>query len=800
MSIHLIGNAHIDPVWLWRWQEGFVEIKATFRSVLDRMKEFDDFKFTCACASYYEWIEENEPSMFEEIKQRIQEGRWQVVGGWYLQPDCNIPCGESFARHALIAQRYFKEKFGVTAKVGYNVDSFGHNGNLPQILQNSGLTNYVFLRPMEHEKSMANSLFTWQGIDGSTVETFRIPVSYGISEETMEYFDQVKEVSEKEGIDCMAFYGIGNHGGGPSIRLLEALHSEKFNDHIFSTPEEYFEAVKEEEKPVLAGDLQHHARGCYTACAEIKKNNRVSENNVLMAESLNILSGELCGTVYPAENLQKAWKNVLFNQFHDILGGCSIKRAYQDASYLYGEAMSITEKAINFAMQKISWNIDTLGDWTLPSRKQPNSMHGRVWMTDGPGTPIVVFNMLPFATKQVVNLSVLATAVTDNEGNPVPMQKIRADRTNGPGDKFMTAFQAEIPAFGYKVYRIYVPEVETEINNQPGFLCGENTVESDVLKIRFGENGGLCSIYDKENDKELLSGETYLALYDEEHCDTWAHNVDAFDKETGHFCFAGSRVLENGQARCVTEVTYKTEKSTAKLYYTVEKGSKKVGVKAVIDFHETHKMLKLKVPFRVDYDKTVCEIPYGYIQREADAKEQPCGKWVAVFDQNGGAVIANDSKHGYDADKNVIGISLLRSAVYADHYGVRDDLCEIMEQGISECEFVIAPCGDETEASRIAYELNMPLRYINETFHKGELKTEYSGLSVSADNIMVTAIKEAADKDGLVLRAYESVGRKTVTEITLFGKRIRTEFAPNQVKTFKVKADGEVSEINFIEE
>ena len=157
-KVHLIGNAHIDPVWLWRWQEGFSEIRATFRSALDRMKEFPEFKFTSACASYYQWIEKMDPEMFAEIKERVKQGRWSIVGGWFLQPDCNIPCGESFARHGLLSQRYFQEKFGVTAKTGYNVDSFGHNAGLPQILKKSGMDNYVFMRPSVEEQGRGRGI------------------------------------------------------------------------------------------------------------------------------------------------------------------------------------------------------------------------------------------------------------------------------------------------------------------------------------------------------------------------------------------------------------------------------------------------------------------------------------------------------------------------------------------------------------------------------------------------------------------------------------------------------------------
>ena len=168
-TLHMIGNAHIDPVWLWQWQEGFHEVKASFRSALDRMNEDDQFKFVSSSAAFYEWVEKSDPAMFDEIKARVKEGRWRVVGGWWIQPDCNIPAGESLVRQALYGQRYFLDKFGVTATTGYNVDSFGHNSMLPQILRKAGLRYYVFLRPMPHEKGLPNRLFWWESDDGARV-------------------------------------------------------------------------------------------------------------------------------------------------------------------------------------------------------------------------------------------------------------------------------------------------------------------------------------------------------------------------------------------------------------------------------------------------------------------------------------------------------------------------------------------------------------------------------------------------------------------------------------------------------
>ena len=177
-KLHMIGNAHIDPVWLWQWQEGFHEVHATFRSALDRMDEYPNFVFTASSAAFYEWIELSDPAMFSEIQQRVMEGRWGITGGWWIEPDCNIPCGESFVRQGLYGQRYFREKFGIQAHTGFNVDSFGHTGTLPQILRKSGIDYYVFLRPMSHEKELPARVFWWQSGDGSRLMAFRIPFAY----------------------------------------------------------------------------------------------------------------------------------------------------------------------------------------------------------------------------------------------------------------------------------------------------------------------------------------------------------------------------------------------------------------------------------------------------------------------------------------------------------------------------------------------------------------------------------------------------------------------------------------------
>jgi len=294
-KLHLIGNAHLDPVWLWRWHEGFSEVLATFKSALDRMNEFPDFKFTSACAVYYELVEKLAPDMFEEIKQRVKEGRWGIVGGMFLQPDCNIPDGESFARHLLISQSFFKESFGLTAKTGYNVDSFGHNAGLPKILSAGGIDNYVFMRPSPAEQGRDEELFVWKSDDGSSVNAYRIPRRYNIDFAAIGILNDLEKKIKNDHLERMAFYGVGNHGGGPTIQIIDAIKGLDLENAAFSTPDEYFDSVGKDDLPVINGDLQHHARGCYSANSYVKASNRKCEQNLLAAEKLCSLAKNLMG-------------------------------------------------------------------------------------------------------------------------------------------------------------------------------------------------------------------------------------------------------------------------------------------------------------------------------------------------------------------------------------------------------------------------------------------------------------------------------------------------------------------------
>src|SRR5680860_42565 len=381
-SMHMIGNAHIDPVWLWDWTEGFHEVVASFRSALDRLDESDDFTFVSSSAVFYAWIERHDPAMFERIKERIEEGRWEIVGGWWLQPDCNIPSGESFVRQALYGQRYFLEKFGHMAKVGYNVDSFGHTAMLPQLLRKSGLDAYVFMRPAPHELGLPSRLFWWESPDGSRVLTYRLPFEYCTWGEELDKHVRRCAGELRDPVDeIMCFYGVGNHGGGPTRQNIESIRrlneDPDLPDLTFSTPDRYFAAVRERgwDLPVVHHDLQHHASGCYAAHSGVKAWNRRAESALVMAETFGALAASQTGRE-PTEDLAHAWHGVLFNQFHDILAGTSLRSAYDDAHDLYGEAL-----AIGGPSTTRSWRLP--GASTRRSRRAP-SRSSRSTRTPGP--------------------------------------------------------------------------------------------------------------------------------------------------------------------------------------------------------------------------------------------------------------------------------------------------------------------------------------------------------------------------------------------------------------------------------
>ncbi|MBQ4353406.1 MAG: alpha-mannosidase [Clostridia bacterium] len=793
-KVYLVGNAHLDPVWQWRWQEGSAEAKATIRSALDRMKEFDEFRFVCSSASVYQWIEEFAPEMFEEVKQRVAEGRFTVVGGWHVQPDCNLPSGEAFARQSLYAQRYFKEKLGVTAKVGYNVDSFGHNCMLPQILKKSGMDAYIWMRPGFHEKDIETDLFAWTSPDGSSVTAYHILNNYGYNfrdlGELEKRMDTLNHVTRTDVDTAPLFYGVGNHGGGPTIRNLEVLRAYQAAHPevalIHSDIHDFFEDVRSSgvQIPVYTEDLQHHAAGCYSTVHRIKDGIRRAETSLTAAETYHMLAAKLCGrTGAITEKMKEAWKQVCFCHFHDSMDGCSIAEVYDDADQMLGMARHTAAVTENNALQTLSWAIGT------PDMEK--------------GLPVVVFNPHSFDADQLVQVNRQYSRVTDADGNPVLSQHVHASSYECYWRRD-TLFKAHVPALGYAVY--YLSDGEpffTESDAKATAFAGHRTanehggtiLENDIYCIRFElYSGYITSFVDKRTGKELITDRAAVpVVVDEYYHDTWSHAKNFFTDQMARFCDAEVTVVENGPLRAAVKVVSRYNNSTLTQYFSLASGSDKLEVRAYADWHEKHKMLKLAWPMAVENPKAYYEIPFGVIERPADSEEEPGLMWTAVRGTDAGWAVVNNNTYSSSVKDGTIYQTILRSPIYGDHGGPRTEESEFTDQGIIKFSYTLMPLGEDfTPVTREAKLLNKPLTNIIETWHTGTLSDKpYSGLTVSAPNVMLSALKRSEDGTGMIIRLYETTGREA--DVTVSGDLLpiplAVKFTPWSVNTYYL-ADG----------
>ena len=780
-QFYFVGNAHLDPAWMWRWQEGSAETKATLRSALDRMNEYPDFKFVCSSASAYEWIEDFDPAMFEEIKQRIREGRWIVVGGWYVQPDCNLPSGEGFARQSLYSQRYFHDRFGVTAVTGYNVDSFGHNLMLPQILKKSGMKQYVFMRPGPHEKEMPANAFRWRSPDGSEIPVYRIRACYNENfKELSELTDSLAELEKfQEGMESgMVFYGVGNHGGGPTKRNIELIMQaqKEFpeNKYVFSDLNDYFESMEEQFKdlPLHTDDLQHHASGCYSAVSAVKAGIRRAENGLLEAEGYNMVAANVLGKKYLTEQFKDAWKNVLFCHFHDIAGGCSVEDVFTDSGYMLSESISIAERLKNSALQSLSWAIDT----SSASR----------------GFPIVVFNPHPFDIEDTVQINKQLDCIVDGEGNEVPLQHVQSQTIMCMG-RSDTLFTARVPAMGYATY-YYLPEAK--VTHENTLKAEGNVLENAHVRVEFDpQTGYIRSMFNKDEQRQMLGGESAVpVIIDEHEHDTWSHARNFFTKQVGVFGDAKLTVLEKGPVRATVKVVSRYGASTLTQYFSLGTEDTTLTVRAKIDWQEHHKMLKLAYNMAVEAPRAFYEIPFGVIERPVDGEEEPGYRWVAVADDKSGYALLNNSKYSFSVKDSTLNLTVVRSPLYGDHGGARNDECVFTDQGLHEFTYAIteAKMGEWSPIITKARLFNTHATAVVENNHKGTQADTFCGLTVSAPNVQISAIKRAEDGQGLVVRMYETEGKETPVVVSgaLLPASLSVTVAPWSIQTYLLK-DGE---------
>ncbi len=818
-TLIMVGNAHIDPVWLWCWDEGFQEVKATFRSALDRMQEFPDFVFTASSAAFYEWVEQNDPAMFAEIRQRVAEGRWQPVGGWWIEPDCNIPAGESFVRQGLYSQRYFRDKLGRMARVGYNPDSFGHSANLPQILTKSGLDSYIFMRPGPHEKDLPGPLFWWEAPDGSRVLVFRIVESYASWRPDISDHIRHAAAALHDPVDTgLCFYGVGNHGGGPTVESLEFIQrlaaDPDFPTLVLDGPERLLDsaAARSWALPLVSEELQHHASGCYAAHSGIKRWNRQTENLLLAAEKWSAVAERVTGQPYPS-NIALAWKNVLFNQFHDTMAGTAIEPAYEDARNELGEALSIARRNLNFAVQSLAWNI------RIPVREGVK--------------PIVVFNPHAWPARLPVELecggllggSQPHDLLTDDAGQAVAAQAVQSAATVNFRSKL--SFVADLPPLGYRIYFLasqasFAPAAAV---TAPAEVV-QNVLENARFRLEIDPaTGCIASLRDKAAGVEVFDGPAARAAVIDDPSDTWSHGVFKFDREVGAFRPRSVAVVEQGPVKSVLRVVSDFmpsnggERCLLTQEFTLYEALDQIDVHVTVDWRGRYQMLKLRFPARLAEAQLSVEVAYGSIQRAANGDEDPVQGWVdlsGVSPDSGqpyGLSVLNDGKYSGDVRGNDIGLTVLRSPVYANHLPVvpdPDGHYSFMDQGIQRFTYTLLPhTGSWREAGTVrrAAELNQRAIGLITTYRPdGTLPLSASFASVDRPNIDLTVVKPAEDDArDLVLRAYETAGVATEATISLnlppAARTFAASFGPHEIKTWRVPLDaGEpVQETNLLE-
>ncbi len=805
-KLYMIGNAHIDIPWLWPWSESMAVGLSTFRAALDRMNEFPDFKFTASSAQLYEWAASADPDLIAEIRKRVAEGRWDVVGGWWIEPDVNIPNGESLIRQGLYGQRLFQQLLGRTARVGYNPDSFGHPGTLPQILKLQGLHGYVFMRPAANEKQLPTDVFWWQGADGTRVLTYRIPYSYGIEDDINDRMHDFVTKLQEPTQDMMLFYGAGDHGGGPAKAtiqsILDAQKQPGAPKILFSTPDSYFDDIaKGKDFPVVDDDLQHHSVGCYTAVSAIKQDNRTAEAALMTGEKMAELANVLVGFPYPKSDFSASWKKVLLMQFHDSMAGTALPEQYVVSHDAYGFAQEVANQAIYRAAEKIAWQI--------PS-------------TDPDSEYLVVFNPHAWAANLNVQYDLgwgndygegtqNDSRLEDERGNAIPHQWTAGQTV--VGDRKGLVFQAPVPAFGYRQFR--VRKLEPFAAPESTVQAREKGLENEHLRVTFADDGTI-SMYDKDAGAEVFRGGAggARAVVIDDPSDTWSHDVRAYTKEIGAFGSASFRALENGPVRATVRVRTGYGVSFMHTDWMLYAGARTLEARVSLDWHERQKILKFSFPVDVENPVPTYEIAYGFKVRKANGDEDPGQRWIDLSgERNGkqyGLTVLNDAKYGYSVQDNDLRVSIVRGAAYAQHQPRHiDPNGEYIwqDQGIQTFRMVLAPhAGGWQDAGvvHMAEELTAPVPVLYQGIHKGTRPLAASFLSVDVPDVVVSDVKQAEDGNDLIIRCYETAGRATKAslDLGLVHRHWTGEFHPLEIKTLRVPlaAAGKIREVNALEQ
>ena len=749
-----IGHTHIDVAWWWTVAQTREKVVRSFATVLKLMEEYPNYKFMSSQPVLYYFLKQRYPELYEKIKERVKEGRWETEGGTWVEPDCNLTSGESLVRQFLHGKRFFREEFGQDNKILWLPDVFGYSGALPQIMKKSGVDYFMTTKLAWNQiNKIPNDTFVWRGIDGSEVLAHLI-TTLGVGQDPKQSFFttyngllhpdaimggweryQNKELNN----DILISYGYGDGGGGPTRDMLEtSLRMEKGVKGIPKVRQEtsrvYFDQLNERVKDnrhleTWEGELyfEYH-RGTYTSMARNKRGNRKSELMMMDLELLGVLAGD-----YPAEADTRLWRDIiLLNQFHDILPGSSIAEVYEVTKVEY-EALE---------------------------REVTGLIRERLEKLAGQGEGVTVFNTLGFDRDDVVDLGdVKASALRDGAGNLYPVQQTESGAV---------AYLRGLPSKG----SLTLAPAEAEAVS-PFVRADDYHLETPFYSIVLDKTGAFASIYDKEFGRELVKAgqaANRLRLYEDKpiYFDNWDVDMYYTEKSWPVDDLVSMKWTEDGPVRTTLELTYRCSLSTIcqKIHFYAD--TRRIDFENTVDWKEHQHLLKAEFPVDIHSDEATFEIQFGNVTRKVHtntswdkARFESCGqKWMDFSEGRYGVSLLNDCKYGHDIHDGVIRLTMLKCGTYPNPDA---DKCH------HTFTYSLYPhAGNYREAGTIqqAYLLNQPMTAFKLQKQSGTLPESYSLLSLDCDNVIAETVKEAEDSDAVIVRLYEAYNQRVCTTLT----------------------------------
>lgn len=788
-KVYLLANAHIDPIWQWTLDEGIAATVSTFESACNLLDRYD-FIFCHNESMLYEWIEKNDPVLFRRICRHVAAGKWRIMGGWFLQPDCNLSRGESYVRQIAEGRRYFREKFGVCPHVAVNVDSFGHSRGLVQILAKTGFDGYLCCRPYESELELPGNAFLWVGLDGSKVRAVRVS-SYNSKLGKVDEKIRSEEARQAGEENVLVLWGVGNHGGGPSAADLEKialLQKNGENEYVHSSPEDFFDAFPNNAKE-YAGSLNPCMPGCYISESKLKSKFRELENLYYQTERMCAAAARFG---FKAEKeLCSVQRKMLIGMFHDTLPGSCIQDAETQTSQMLDGAISELRDIRLSAILRSARGLE-------PTKAGEYSVLAcNPWPYPVEGTLECEFMLADQDFSETYH-----DIVMEENGRGIPVQVIR-ERSNIPIEwRKRVAFHARLEPFSVQKFdcRERLSDAAPKHGQSAAGLCWNN----GRLYVRFGENGSPESI--SLYGKELLGGAITLSIFGDTE-DPWGmrpaclHRLGSREADfalmQGEELRAWSggetealpvRIVEDGEVLTRIETMVSCSRSVAVLTWTLYRYSDYVDLSVRVYNNEKYKLLKLCIP--VGAGECVRQIPFGCEAVAAGGAENAMLGYCASSGENGTLLVCNDGSFSVSYEEGTMQIALLRSAAYTAHpIGDRrvlpeDRFVPRMDQGEHCYRFRLIPGVDLRHASRLTQEFAEQPYVLNISVPRKEGEKPLPPFTLSEGGAVVSAMR--AEKEGYLLRLANECGQEQIQSLHAGEFSAELHFRPFEVKTVRI--------------